>query len=69
MADSDNLDYKKGIAFALTILDDMLEYPTYQNYINGCKYPKESRSYHFCICCSDKDMCKESIVLKRNLTK
>ena len=23
----------------------------------GCKYPKESRSYHFCIGCSDKKFC------------
>lgn len=28
----------------------------------GCKYPKESRSYHFCIGCSDKKFCADSTV-------
>lgn len=64
LAESDIKDYRKGIGFALTILDDMIENPIHQNYISGCKYPKESRSYHFCVACSEKDMCKESVVIE-----
>lgn len=38
-----------------------------QSNVSGCKYPKGSRSYHFCVACSDKDMCKESIVINKSV--
>lgn len=33
----------------------------------SCKYPKDSRSYKFCMGCSDKDCCVDSTIPKNQM--